>query len=1417
MKKILLSLALLLTSVGVWAQRLQPVSHSQWTVTAPNETPQQSNGTEGGTAYIKDNLTTTFYHSDWKSNYENGTSGNNKGQDGTQAFMIELAEEYSDIIQVTYAGRSDNRTSGWARKVRIYVLSALPEAWPVEDGNKKAFGSFTYAEKEALLARPDDVNSGPLGTPAFDNFTQGVWPNNNSGIRTAEFATPQAGRYVLFVMDEGTDTWLTCSDFQIYQSVNPVTDKGNPIEADTPYYLKVANREGDYYLDVTDGEEDTAESHVKTITMTQTPQPVYFTFIDGVWHISARPEHVTAFVGVDQRCAVPNCKAPVDWRIEPAGDNTWYLAQDTYNGDADNHHMGYDPDGAHANRVYTDKTKTSGVLKFSFIDLDSEAVVKVKAKFAKEKATKALECHGVGYPVEHSTVRQELQALIDAEDATEESINDAITAFFSPDAEIVLPEAGKVYRIYNGLATFGTRKSLFCNGTQLYYGEYSTTAQDQMWTFFSFETEPHPDAPWTAFKMMNLYTGKTPYPTGFNTHIRVGYAINDRCSWNFVGSGQFRLYANRLVNTNGDPDGQSLYAAAVNGGNATGGLVKPYNAGTQPGDEGVWYMEEVPVTRDMLRKQIDNIQNNYASHVLVKPEVRQQLAEAIAAAEEVYDNEEAGDEAYAAAFSDFVLAVNSCGPDFVDEAYVYMRTEGNENNISKYAYNDGNTLRGKENKDLRSLFRLTKSTMNGTWNIQTGNGRYARTIAKASAAVQTGTIPTEYNIYRYSNGNYTLRPEAATGDQQYWHNDDKENLVGWGITNVNSRWVFEVLTDEEVAQIYTVTINSPQATTVTLKDETYTGNRTVAVSGGFFVLDNPPAESDFSYANLDTDKYTHEFLVDGNGITLDVGYRYRGSDYCVLRCRSGNVYARYHSGNTLNGENMLTYQAQCVKESLFFVEEGEGDFAGFYTIRPLVAPSRFVYNLGTANADSKVATRPAPVITVTDEEGEETEVDGPLTGEYYWKITRRDDGSCNITPYADGGTSGDAFGWNKRGTNGDYKCIGYWSDHNESSDNQWYVHTLEEEFPIPAEGQYDENDAYVGLYTYASATALNGAATIINDNNLAVLQNGVADYVQPKPGAFYRLRNSVSDKYLVANEESEVSAGIELAPTDAASSVFYMDEGSAMLSYKVGQYFDANGKTLAEVGTRHFGQFAVAYGGMAQNKATYNNNGSWAYGAGNVLDKGNGAPNAEGYDWWVETVTELPVVFNAAALGYATFNAPVAVQLPEGVKAYVGEIVDESTVKMWMLTDGVIPANTPAVLYNGDYAAQPTVLLPILDNVEHQADVEEKNSFTGTVASALMSENLNYYSLQRNVNDNKVGFYRKTSGIRHGFRAWLETAITSEARHFTIIFDGSDATGLKEALGIENADVEIYDLSGRRLDKPAKGVNIIGGKKVVVR
>ena len=44
------------------------------------------------------------------------------------------------------------------------------------------------------------------------------------------------------------------------------------------------------------------------------------------------------------------------------------------------------------------------------------------------------------------------------------------------------------------------------------------------------------------------------------------------------------------------------------------------------------------------------------------------------------------------------------------------------------------------------------------------------------------------------------------------------------------------------------------------------------------------------------------------------------------------------------------------------------------------------------------------------------------------------------------------------------------------------------------------------------------------------------------------------------------------------------------------------------------------------------------------------------------------------------------------------------------------------------------------------------------------------------------------------------------------------ATGIKGVVADDiKKDATIYNLSGQRLDKPRKGINIIGGKKVMVK
>ena len=144
---------------------------------------------------------------------------------------------------------------------------------------------------------------------------------------------------------------------------------------------------------------------------------------------------------------------------------------------------------------------------------------------------------------------------------------------------------------------------------------------------------------------------------------------------------------------------------------------------------------------------------------------------------------------------------------------------------------------------------------------------------------------------------------------------------------------------------------------------------------------------------------------------------------------------------------------------------------------------------------------------------------------------------ANITPYHEGGTTGDLYGWNKRGANGTNNHIGYWydgTDRNSTNDNKWYVRTLEEE--LTALGKlplrYTSDNSVIGLATYESVEPVIGFDKVINASGLASFQNTTYEPVVPKAGTFFKLKKEVSGNYMTAtNGTAEGSVKVKTTPT----------------------------------------------------------------------------------------------------------------------------------------------------------------------------------------------------------------------------------------------------------------------------------------------
>lgn len=368
---------------------------------------------------------------------------------------------------------------------------------------------------------------------------------------------------------------------------------------------------------------------------------------------------------------------------------------------------------------------------------------------------------------------------------------------------------------------------------------------------------------------------------------------------------------------------------------------------------------------------------------------------------------------------------------------------------------------------------------------------------------------------------------------------------------------------------------------------------------------------------------------------------------------------------------------------------------------------------------------------------------------------------------------------------------------------------------LPEEATAIEKARYCvyALYDYASAVE----ALVINQPTAGFYR------IQSQNGNYGDRRGKYLQNTSVVNAEGNPQ-GLELRNAAGINSIMYIDESKTILSYASGQYLNdyTQQSTVGTEGTA----WEIVENNSIKSKYALRRNGAttsnqylsdWNS-AERVMDGQNDASAA----WTFEIVEALPFTFKSAGLGFATFNAPVAVELPEGVLAYVTQInLDNNTLQMYRLKDKVVPANTPVMLYceaakTEDATKELKIVYTYTGNEFNGFD--DKKSFYGTIAAVTYPTDCTIYSLRKSAGKNTVGFYQKADGNLGGFKAWIKLDEESDAqgaRTFTIIFDGDDATGLKEALGLENENVEIYDLSGRRLDKPTKGVNVVGGKLVI--
>ena len=174
------------------------------------------------------------------------------------------------------------------------------------------------------------------------------------------------------------------------------------------------------------------------------------------------------------------------------------------------------------------------------------------------------------------------------------------------------------------------------------------------------------------------------------------------------------------------------------------------------------------------------------------------------------------------------------------------------------------------------------------------------------------------------------------------------------------------------------------------------------------------------------------------------------------------------------------------------------------------------------------------------------------------------------------------------------------------------------------------------------------------------------------------------------------------------------------------------------------------------------------------------------------------------AAGYATlYNDETAGTLSSNVTVYTGK---KNGTHLTLTEQGnAIPAQT-AVILKGDenyYSFTPAASAPA---------ITDQNDLLGT-AEPLASTGKEY--ALANLSDG-VGFYKVADGtsIPAG-KAYIIYEGSSEVKGFAFNFDDGTTAIQTVEYGQQTAGSAIYNLAGQRLQKVQKGVNVVGGKKVL--
>ena len=188
-------------------------------------------------------------------------------------------------------------------------------------------------------------------------------------------------------------------------------------------------------------------------------------------------------------------------------------------------------------------------------------------------------------------------------------------------------------------------------------------------------------------------------------------------------------------------------------------------------------------------------------------------------------------------------------------------------------------------------------------------------------------------------------------------------------------------------------------------------------------------------------------------------------------------------------------------------------------------------------------------------------------------------------------------------------------------------------------------------------------------------------------------------------------------------------------------------------------------------------------------------------------ISAVAVPVTVTAVGLATFVNDNKLDFTnvENLEAYIAK---ENGSKIELTKVEKVAAGTGVLLRALNDAT--TFEVPVTTD---DADDATGNLFVRGTGAAVATTDATYTNYILSTKGGVVGFYHANNNIVAVNRAYLHTSVS--AARIDLSFD--ELTGINEVKNEKNAVEGIFDLQGRKVVTPSKGLYIVNGKKVVIK